>query len=464
MNMKLEHEIQPPVGLKLCFTSLRAASGGTKSPILKTARAGVTSTTSSIGISRNAKQTAGSDVPVVPDAQCSDCSNVHWKALVLPLQSFLSSKDSARNGTVGVRVSSSIFVGTSWSLFHSCMRSEGSSFTLGVWGWGRVRQKLRLCPQPFATVRNRSQPFATVRNCLREGRKALHSGECCWKGSRKWVKWTCDIAVILAFAEEVSVWVIFSLNKRVSIRLRGLHLVSCFLVRCLWRWKTDFRWSAQSLPWAQSPLVLIPTRGPLQYPFVAPGKWKSNFNIMKHGDWTTTMMFDSFLNKTCIFKMIFSTRTWSTKWCQDTAHGATFGCATNQDRHTQKLGAPLWSSKINKISIIFYPYIYIHKYSHIYITYHNMHKYPWISVYVSNTFHHIFLQVWLGHFKWPELVLGWNLFFRHHDTNRFALGLPRKLAQGYLQFWGWLLTSHFDLTMRHLKPCATWRKLKATWL
>ena len=26
------------------------------------------------------------------------------------------------------------------------MRSEGSRFTLGVWGQGCVRQKLRLCP------------------------------------------------------------------------------------------------------------------------------------------------------------------------------------------------------------------------------------------------------------------------------------------------------------------------------
>ena len=34
----------------------------------------------------------------------------------------------------------------------SRMRSKGSRFTLGVWG-------LRVCSQPFATVRNRSQPF-----------------------------------------------------------------------------------------------------------------------------------------------------------------------------------------------------------------------------------------------------------------------------------------------------------------
>ena len=75
----------------------------------------------------------------------------------------------------------------------SQMRSEGSRFTLGS---GGDRQKLRLRPQPFATVGNRP----------RDRRKALHSGECCRKGSRKWVRRTCDIAVISAFAEEVSEW------------------------------------------------------------------------------------------------------------------------------------------------------------------------------------------------------------------------------------------------------------------
>ena len=39
---------------------------------------------------------------------------------------------------------------------HSRMRSKGSRFTLGVWGWSCVRRTLRLCSQPFATVRNRS--------------------------------------------------------------------------------------------------------------------------------------------------------------------------------------------------------------------------------------------------------------------------------------------------------------------
>ena len=66
----------------------------------------------------------------------------------------------------------------------SRMRSEGSRFTLGVWGQGCVRQMLRLCPQPSASVCNR----------LHEGLKALHSGELCRKGYRKIVKLTCDTA------------------------------------------------------------------------------------------------------------------------------------------------------------------------------------------------------------------------------------------------------------------------------
>ena len=37
------------------------------------------------------------------------------------------------------------------------MRSKGSRFTLGVWGYSRT---LRFWRQPFATVRSRSQPFA----------------------------------------------------------------------------------------------------------------------------------------------------------------------------------------------------------------------------------------------------------------------------------------------------------------
>ena len=75
------------------------------------------------------------------------------------------------------------------------MRSEGSRFTLGVCGWGCVRQMLRLCPQPSATVRNHP----------RDPREGSPQWRMHLEGFRKWVKWTCDIAVILTFAEEVSV-------------------------------------------------------------------------------------------------------------------------------------------------------------------------------------------------------------------------------------------------------------------
>ena len=44
--------------------------------------------------------------------------------------------------------------------YISRMRSKGSRFTLGVWGWSCVRQTLRLFSQPFGTVRNCSQPSA----------------------------------------------------------------------------------------------------------------------------------------------------------------------------------------------------------------------------------------------------------------------------------------------------------------
>ena len=57
-------------------------------------------------------------------------------------------------------------------IFFSRMRSEGSRFTLGVWGWGCVRPMLRLCPQPSATAVNRP----------RVRRKALLNGECIWRG------------------------------------------------------------------------------------------------------------------------------------------------------------------------------------------------------------------------------------------------------------------------------------------
>ena len=72
---------------------------------------------------------------------------------------------------------------------------------VSLWGSGGEAVFAKIC----VCGRNRSQPPATVRNRLRVRRKALHCGECCRKGSPKCVKFTCGLAVLLAFAEEVSV-------------------------------------------------------------------------------------------------------------------------------------------------------------------------------------------------------------------------------------------------------------------
>ena len=68
----------------------------------------------------------------------------------------------------------------------SRMRSEGSRL---IWGWGCVRQVLRLRSQPSATVRNRSQPFATVRaTAVRLSTVAEELQECQERVSHKSVK------------------------------------------------------------------------------------------------------------------------------------------------------------------------------------------------------------------------------------------------------------------------------------
>ena len=74
----------------------------------------------------------------------------------------------------------------------SRMRSEGSHFTLG--GQGCVRQKLCLCPQPVATVRNR----------LRDRRKALLRCECIRSGPESVSSWLAlPQLLVMAFAKEV---------------------------------------------------------------------------------------------------------------------------------------------------------------------------------------------------------------------------------------------------------------------
>ena len=79
--------------------------------------------------------------------------------------------------SAGARAVHSVRLHVIVSLFPECVaRVPVSLGGLGV----------RLCSPSFAfafaTACNRSQPSATVRNRLREGRKALHSGECVWSG------------------------------------------------------------------------------------------------------------------------------------------------------------------------------------------------------------------------------------------------------------------------------------------
>ena len=109
-------------------------------------------------------------------------------------------------------------------LSFSRMRSKGSRFTLGVWGWGCVRQKLRLCPQPFATVGN----------CPWWRREALLMRECDWSGAESmssWL-WRCSF---LKFAEEVSVWVICGAAVRMVFAEEMSVCVICGAGRCLQR-------------------------------------------------------------------------------------------------------------------------------------------------------------------------------------------------------------------------------------
>ena len=53
------------------------------------------------------------------------------------------------------------------------MRSEGSRFTLGVWGLSCVRQTLRNRSQLFATVRNRSREVAMAVPLVSSGKGVI---------------------------------------------------------------------------------------------------------------------------------------------------------------------------------------------------------------------------------------------------------------------------------------------------
>ena len=113
--------------------------------------------------------------------------------------------------------------------FYSQMRSEGFRFTLGVWGWGCVDQKL-------LHVVNRSQACATSAwppNRLRESRKAPHA-RMHLEWSRKYVQLTRDAPVKLAFSRrclcDISV---------------SPQLYWCLQRRCLdWSVSPQFYWCA----------------------------------------------------------------------------------------------------------------------------------------------------------------------------------------------------------------------------
>ena len=80
-----------------------------------------------------------------------------------------------------------------FSLFPECVARVPAS--LGGLG-------LRLCSPSFAFA------TATVRNRLRVRRKALHSGECVRSGPESVSSWLLVAVFLLAFAEDLSVWVI----------------------------------------------------------------------------------------------------------------------------------------------------------------------------------------------------------------------------------------------------------------
>ena len=111
-----------------------------------------------------------------------------------------------------------LYFNDSWSFRNSRMRSEGSRFTLWVWGWGCVRQKLCLS----------SQPSATVGNSLRVRRKALHSGEWCRKGSRKCDFWPVSLQLFWRLQRKC-LWVLLCRRSYIGVCRGGVS------VSDLWR-------------------------------------------------------------------------------------------------------------------------------------------------------------------------------------------------------------------------------------
>ena len=103
------------------------------------------------------------------------CSRKSWKTKEWPMSVWLVAREQAKALVLHwpARHAKQVWLLSPTDLFRikECMgqnqvagffyrmRSKGSRFTLGVWGWGCVRSTSRLRPQPFATVRVRAVCF-----------------------------------------------------------------------------------------------------------------------------------------------------------------------------------------------------------------------------------------------------------------------------------------------------------------
>ena len=124
-------------------------------------------------------------------------------------------------------------------LYFSRMRSEGSRFT---WGSGGEAVFAKFC----VCGRNRRQVFATVRNRLREGRKALHSGECVRSGPESVSSWPLSPQLYWRLQRRC-LWE-WSVSPQVYWCLQRMclcewsvspQLYGCLQRRCLWEWSVS---------------------------------------------------------------------------------------------------------------------------------------------------------------------------------------------------------------------------------
>ena len=96
------------------------------------------------------------------------------------------------------------------------MRSKGSRFTLGVWGWGCVRSTLRSRPQPSATVRRAYGKFCRGGHFWR-----FQTSRCFVSRGRRGTSWHSEV---------------FCITRRKSFCVAGAILLRRFQkMRCSFR-------------------------------------------------------------------------------------------------------------------------------------------------------------------------------------------------------------------------------------